>query len=214
MGLRSFARFRGLALAFALCSALFLEAYCIENERLGIEEADGGRKHAKSVSKMGQQSGKISDDPGDDAVMDLRAFNPLFSPRYDCALVFHAFGLFLMGGVNVEIATLRSGHTVASSPVTFYNDVYLSNDEGQSWTYVGIANWWPRAAFGAASFGEYIYVYGGIGISLFSEISCFNDVWASQDGVHWSIVNIGIARYVCQNMPRFVWEAYHDMGVV
>jgi hypothetical protein len=183
---------------FVLTSVVLTASYPVVNSSVndvsGMVTGNIRQKVGNSHEIGRQRLGKLTDDPGDDAVMELRAFNPLFSPRYDAALVFHSFGLFLMGGVSVELTSLRAGQTVSSSPVTFYNDVYLSNDEGQSWTYVGIANWWPRAAFGAASFGEYIYVYGGIGISLFSEISCFNDVWASQDGVHWNIVNIGIAR--------------------
>ncbi len=154
-----------------------------------LPTANPGADERKNATTANSPRKPAPDDQGGTplTLLQLNSASSLFSPRYDAGLVFHALGLYLMGGVNVELSQALSGDV--GSAVTFYQDVYLSNDDGKTWTMLGQAIWETRAAFGLVSYGEYMYLYGGVGRYLFGEIICFNDVWASTDGKTWSILS-------------------------
>lgn len=125
--------------------------------------------------------------------MAQRSGHPLFSARYDAGMAYHPFGLYVMGGVNVDLTASgpfrRSSPLAARPTVKFYNDVYLSTDDGGSWTFVGMATWFPRAAFGVVVYQNYLIVYGGVGTWLGS-VSCFNDIYTSTDGHLWKRLDL------------------------
>jgi hypothetical protein len=66
------------------------------------------------------------------------------------------------------------------------NDVWSSTD-GANWELVTEhAPWSPRAFHGAVVFGDKIWVFGGGNYR--PTFRGYNDVWSSQDGLHWTRV--------------------------
>jgi hypothetical protein len=64
------------------------------------------------------------------------------------------------------------------------NDVWYSSD-GKSWELATAnAGWSPRAYHQAALLNDKIYVFGGG--NYVPEYHAVNDVWSSEDGIHWT----------------------------
>ena len=70
----------------------------------------------------------------------------------------------------------------------FWSDVWVSEDEGVSWTEVlasgGSEHWAPRAYFQAVVKDDTMFVLGGQDFGMVSNF--FSDVWSSTDGVTWN----------------------------
>jgi hypothetical protein len=87
---------------------------------------------------------------------------------------------------------LMGGRTPLDSPIpgasTLWSDVWISEDEGASWTQVlesgADGHWAPRAYFQAVTKGDSMYVIGGQDFGIMSNF--YNDVWTSQNGVEWT----------------------------
>ena len=87
---------------------------------------------------------------------------------------------------------LMGGRTPLDSPIpgasTLWSDVWISEDEGASWTQVlesgADGHWAPRAYFQAVTKGDSMYVIGGQDFGIMSNF--YNDVWTSQNGVDWT----------------------------
>ncbi len=66
------------------------------------------------------------------------------------------------------------------------NDVWSSQD-GKNWTLVtDDAGWAPRAYHGAVVFDNKMWVFGGG--NYVPDYAEHNDVWSSEDGIHWTQV--------------------------
>jgi len=91
------------------------------------------------------------------------------------AMFYHNKCIFVMGGQEVSFL---------GNP--FYNDVWKSCDDGESWTSLGNAAWSTRAGIAFTIFQERMFVAGGCyGSSIGSGRKFLNDVWSSADGVSW-----------------------------
>jgi hypothetical protein len=93
---------------------------------------------------------------------------------------------YLMGGrTPLDPATLPFPIPGAS---TFWSDVWVSDDEGATWTEAletdGSDHWAPRAYFQAVVKDDAMYVLGGQDFGIMSNF--FSDVWSSTDGVEWT----------------------------
>ena len=93
---------------------------------------------------------------------------------------------YLMGGrTPLDPATLPFPIPGASD---FWSDVWVSEDEGVSWTEVlasgGSEHWAPRAYFQAVVKDDTMFVLGGQDFGMVSNF--FSDVWSSTDGVTWN----------------------------
>ena len=112
---------------------------------------------------------------------------------------------YVMGGRTPKPDALTFGDSV------FHNDVWMSEDEGYTWTRLADAPWAARAYFQAVVLDGYIYVIGGqdsTAVPYFDYPLCentpglpadgipcpeytlasnfFNDVWRSDDGSNWT----------------------------
>jgi hypothetical protein len=93
---------------------------------------------------------------------------------------------YLMGGrTPVDPATLPFPIPGASD---FWADVWVSDDEGATWTEIlasdAPGHWAPRAYFQAVVKGDSMYILGGQDFGIMSNF--FSDVWSSKDGVAWT----------------------------
>ena len=107
-------------------------------------------------------------------------------------VVVHDGKLWLMGG---EIPASRD----------YYNDVWYS-DDGVTWHLAtDAAPWKGRAGHGVLSFAGKIWVMGGRCFPFFLSADPYlNDVWSSEDGIHWTEASP-------QGMPHT--RAYHAAAV-
>ena len=93
---------------------------------------------------------------------------------------------YLMGGrTPVDPSTLPFPIPGASD---FWADVWVSDDEGATWTEIlasdAPGHWAPRAYFQTVTKGDTMYVLGGQDFGIMSNF--FSDVWSSKDGVAWT----------------------------
>ena len=100
-----------------------------------------------------------------------------WSPRIAAAVVEFRGGMWLLGGTeDYYFGNDRS----------LKNDVWYSKD-GRTWTLVtGKAAWAPRAYHQAVVHDGKIWVFGGG--NYVPGYQALNDVWSSEDGVHWTEV--------------------------
>ncbi|MFN7926023.1 MAG: hypothetical protein U0Q16_38350 [Bryobacteraceae bacterium] len=97
-----------------------------------------------------------------------------WTPRISAALVEFRGRMWILGGTEDYYFGDRN---------SLKNDVWSSAD-GKTWTQVTVhAEWSPRAYHQAAVLGGRIYVFGGG--NYVPEYEAHNDVWSSDDGVHW-----------------------------
>lgn len=97
-----------------------------------------------------------------------------WSPRLAAALVGFKDRMWLLGGT--ENYYFGDGSSLK-------NDVWSSGD-GREWKQeTAQAAWSPRAYHQAAVLGGRIYLFGGGNYT--PEYHAKNDVWSSEDGVHW-----------------------------
>jgi len=95
----------------------------------------------------------------------------------------------LGGSVNDDDAIGGPG----GPPRIYFNDVWKSTDNGETWDLVtASAPWEPRAGGIALAFNGYLYMIGGeAGFTCFP-IPCdppyFNDVWRTRDGIDWELM--------------------------
>lgn len=100
-----------------------------------------------------------------------------WSPRLAAALVEFNGRMFLLGGTE---------DYYFGNAASLKNDVWSSAD-GKEWTLVTpAAPWSPRAYHQAAVLNGKIYVFGGG--NYVPDYQALNDVWSSEDGVHWTQV--------------------------
>lgn len=122
--------------------------------------------------------------------------------RYSPYLFSFQGKLWLMGGFSWWD---ENGNFVIpdGGPTIGYNDVWSSED-GVIWNKVlEHAPWTPRAmTHGSVIFNDRIWIIGG-GIKDADTIEAFNEVWSSEDGIHWD------------QMPDAPWEPrYHFSAAV
>ena len=100
--------------------------------------------------------------------------NAGWSPRIAAAVVEFKGRMWVLGGTeDYYFGDARS----------LKNDVWSSGD-GRTWKQeTANAGWAPRAYHQAAVLGGKIYVFGGG--NYVPGYAAYNDVWASEDGVHW-----------------------------
>ncbi len=84
------------------------------------------------------------------------------------------------------------------------NDVWSSED-GSVWTAHGNAGWAPRTGHAIAVFQDKLWVFGGADQVRhdFVTMHARNDVWSSDDGVHWT-----------QRTAAAPWSAREEANVV
>ncbi|HQT21547.1 MAG: galactose oxidase [Sphingobacteriales bacterium 17-39-43] len=98
-----------------------------------------------------------------------------WSPRIASALVEFKGKLWLLGGTENYYFGDKS---------SLKNDVWYSSN-GRDWKLATAdAGWSPRAYHQAAVLNGKIYVFGGGNYVL--EYHAKNDVWSSEDGIHWT----------------------------
>ncbi len=104
--------------------------------------------------------------------------NAAWTPRIAAALVEFNGKMFLLGGTeNYYFGDAQS----------LKNDVWFSAD-GKEWQLAtDHAPWSPRAYHQAAVLDGKLYVFGGG--NYVPEYQATNDVWSSEDGVHWTQVS-------------------------
>jgi len=100
-----------------------------------------------------------------------------WTPRIASAVVVFKGEMWLLGGVeNYFFGDAKS----------LKSDVWFSSD-GRQWTQATAdAGWSPRAYHQAAVLNDKIYVFGGG--NYLPDYYGVNDVWCSEDGVHWAEV--------------------------
>ena len=128
----------------------------------------------------------------------------IWEPRAGLQAVRKGKTFYVLGGRSPKMAPLAFGDS------DFYNDVWKSDDYGESWTRAtdGLgAPWAARAYFQALTTRGFMYVLGGQDStaipnpdptcggnplplpgacpSFILASNFFNDVWRSRDGVHW-----------------------------
>jgi N-acetylneuraminic acid mutarotase len=82
---------------------------------------------------------------------------------------------------------VMGGQTVSFLGNPFYNDVWKSCDDGESWESLGNAPWPARAGIAYTSFNGNMIVAGGChGSSIGDGRLFYNDVWSSPDGETWT----------------------------
>jgi hypothetical protein len=100
-----------------------------------------------------------------------------WSPRIAAALVEFRGRMWILGGTEDYYFGDRN---------SLKNDVWSSAD-GRTWTLATAnAGWSPRAYHQAVVHGGKIWVFGGG--NYVPEYEAKNDVWSSEDGIHWAQV--------------------------
>lgn len=88
-----------------------------------------------------------------------------------------------------DCAYIMGGQTVSFIGNPFYNDVWKSCDNGQSWQSLGNAPWETRAGIAFTVFKGKMFVAGGCYHSSIGSGRYFlNDVWSSSDGISWELL--------------------------
>jgi len=117
---------------------------------------------------------------GEDWQMETK--NAAWTPRIASAVVEFKGKLWLLGGTE---------NYYFGDSSSLKNDVWSSSD-GKNWELVTAdAGWAPRAYHQAVALGNKLYVFGGG--NYVPEYRAFNDVWSSEDGIHWT--NLGNAPW-------------------
>ena len=113
----------------------------------------------------------------DGATWERAASDAGWSPRLAGAVVAFKGAMWLLGGTE---------NYYFGDDTSLKNDVWRSTD-GQHWEQVTAdAGWEPRAYHQAVVLNDRIYVFGGG--NYVPEYRARNDVWASEDGAHWTRV--------------------------
>lgn len=99
-------------------------------------------------------------------------------------------------------AYLIAGSQTVVSDVSYANDVYMSSNQGQSWTMMTLqANWIPRDAvfthtvYSHALQKDIISLIGGhaTAATQCSPVGLTNEVWVSSDsGVNWTLLTLAL----------------------
>lgn len=115
----------------------------------------------------------------DGETWDLETSAAGWSPRLGAAYVVFKGKMWVMGGTT---------DFYENSPSTMMNDVWCSED-GKNWELVTAnAGWSKRPYLQAVVYDDKIWVMGG-GVRTPDEHANFkNDVWCSEDGIHWEEV--------------------------
>ncbi len=101
-----------------------------------------------------------------------------WTPRAAAAIVEFKGKMWLLGGTE---------NYYFGDENSLKNDVWYSSD-GKTWELATAdAGWSPRAYHQAAVLNGKIYVFGGG--NYVPEYHAKNDVWSSEDGIHWTQVN-------------------------
>jgi len=134
------------------------------------------------------------------ALMDDSEDVPIFSPRYGHAVVIDSQdALFVMGGFYAD---------KKAGKVLCFSDIWMSTDEGRSWTLVNAhAPWSGRYQHTAQLIGietglpvDEVFVIGGLNVDL----QRCNDVWRTKDnGLTWDEVT-----------PAARWSARYEHASV
>ena len=99
------------------------------------------------------------------------------APRLAAAIVEFKGKMWILGG---------STNYFFGEASSLKNDVWYSED-GKTWKQATAdAGWAPRSYHGAVAFDGKLWVFGGG--NYVPEYQAFNDVWSSEDGVHWTQV--------------------------
>ncbi len=100
-----------------------------------------------------------------------------WSPRLAAATVVFRGRIWILGGTE---------NYYFGTPASLKNDVWSSPD-GRTWKReTAAAPWAPRAYHQAVVHNGRIWLFGGG--NYVPEYQAFNDVWSSEDGVHWTLV--------------------------
>jgi hypothetical protein len=103
--------------------------------------------------------------------------NAAWSPRIASAVVEFKGKIWLLGGTE---------NYYFGDENSLKNDVWFSSD-GKEWELAtSNAGWAPRAYHQAAVLNGKMYIFGGG--NYVPDYLAYNDVWSSQDGVHWEKV--------------------------
>jgi uncharacterized protein YaiE (UPF0345 family) len=117
---------------------------------------------------------------------ELVTDTPPWGKRYSPYVAAYDNKLWFMGGLS----WLQVDETHYDfSQVTGYNDVWSSTN-GHDWTLVTAhAPWQPRGLIhGYTVFQNKLWIMGG-GLKGFNTTADYNDVWNTEDGVHWTCVS-------------------------
>lgn len=123
----------------------------------------------------GHESGNQvwSSEDGETWVQETNAAD--WSPRAASAIVEFKDKIWILGGIG--------NYFFSEGTETLKNDVWFSSD-GKTWELATAdAGWSPRAFHQAVVFNDKIYVMGGG--NYMPEYIGYNDVWSSEDGIHW-----------------------------
>ena len=103
--------------------------------------------------------------------------NAAWSPRLAAAVVEFKGKMWLLGGTE---------NYYFGDESSLKNDVWYSTD-GKKWNLATAdAGWEPRAYHQAAVLNGRMYVFGGG--NYVPDYKAYNDVWSSEDGIHWEKV--------------------------
>ncbi|GAA4308405.1 Kelch repeat-containing protein [Compostibacter hankyongensis] len=107
----------------------------------------------------------------------LKTKQATWTPRLAAALIVFKGKLWLLGGTE---------DYYFGDAKSLKNDVWYSSD-GKNWKLAtGHAPWSPRAYLQAAVLNGKLYIFGGG--NYVPEYHARNDVWSTEDGVHWTEV--------------------------
>lgn len=113
----------------------------------------------------------------DGAQWEQATSNAGWSPRVAAGLVSFKGKMWILGGIE---------DYYFGDKKSVKNDVWSSPD-GKNWTQVtDSAGWSPRAYHQAVVFDDKIWLLGGG--NYVPDYQALNDVWNSEDGVHWNQV--------------------------
>jgi len=100
-----------------------------------------------------------------------------WTPRIAAAVVEFKGKMWLLGGIE---------NYFFGDDKSLKNDVWFSSD-GREWTQATAdAGWSPRAYHQATVLNDKMYVFGGG--NYLPNYHAVNDVWCSEDGIHWTKV--------------------------
>ncbi len=114
---------------------------------------------------------------------------PPWQRRSYAAILVHDGKLWLMGGITSEgCADCEEPYPYYEGPMSYFNDVWYS-DDGATWTQASAhAEWSPRDSVNAVSLGGKMWQISTPLCSPHSVICPPRQLWSSLDGVLWSLV--------------------------